>query len=713
MGGMPQAFPLSFHKGAGTLKNAILLRRMLRLIVSPGAGALPEPYLATAMKNLESLGFTFSPALMDRLRTLPPAEFAAFYRQAERLLRQMVGAHVPYRPMYPNFPRQVMEASAVELYVNAIIHYVTLRRPHTAETERPPLLDRLDLKVIDLGTGEQFDQLMHALISARSSLSATDQADLEWALSHHENLEAILPDQIPSKEKAAFVSAVLLQSGRAPAQTIAPYIQTPTDALRLAVALSGGDLSLAAATRFRTFKRSERRMLLELLERCGNPAEEMRRYKEPWKRLGEILHPAEYRHRFPRAGAAFDLLRNDRPVVTWNGRVEAALLQGDLQAAADLLAQRPGYLARRLDHLLRLAGQTETVLGRFSTVIDQVSTPVLLQVMAHFMHREEAGSLRTFFPKGEVAKVFAIPNRLPPLDSRVRQAVVDRCEGALKQRFARLPALGKVYVDERLRKYTLPFAQRSASKSLRSIPRGSRLPMPEGSTIRFFTWWKEGLVQGRPTGRVDIDLSAVIYDSDWTYKTHISYTQLRAEQYNAFHSGDLIAAPEGACEFIDLDIASVRKRNGRYVVFSLQTYTDQPYCNLPECYAGWMMREDPNSGEVFEPATVQEKLDITADTRICIPVILDLKEREVLWTDLALRRHPKYVNSVEGNQKGMVLMGRALTTLVKPSLYDLFRLHGLSRGALVSEPDRADTLFAVDQGITPFAMERVLAEFMA
>ena len=51
-----------------------------------------------------------------------------------------------------------------------------------------------------------------------------------------------------------------------------------------------------------------------------------------------------------------------------------------------------------------------------------------------------------------------------------------------------------------------------------------------------------------------------------------------------------------------------------------------------------MVRQYPGSGEVFEPSTVQDKVDITADTQISIPVILDLKERKLIWTDLSLTR---------------------------------------------------------------------------
>lgn len=287
------------------------------------------------------------------------------------------------------------------------------------------------------------------------------------------------------------------------------------------------------------------------------------------------------------------------------------------------------------------------------------------------------------------------------------------CEQALITRFSDFPSLGKTYIDERLQHYLVPFSQRSASKALRTIVRGSRIPMGEGNTIRFFSWWKEGEVDGTPTGRVDIDLSAVMYDEKWNYVEHISYTNLRSVKYKAAHSGDIVTAPHGASEFIDLHIPSIVDYGGRYVVTTLHSFTSHPYCNLPECFAGWMMRKKPGSGEIYEPTTVQNKIDITADTQLAIPVILDLVERTIIWTDLALTRYPDYHNNVEGNQKGIVLMGKAMTTLRKPDLYDLFMLHAKARGELVDTKDQADTIYAVDEGVTPYDIEQIMAEYLA
>lgn len=325
----------------------------------------------------------------------------------------------------------------------------------------------------------------------------------------------------------------------------------------------------------------------------------MQRYKNRWIRLGEILHPFEYKDRYPRAAEAFDILRNNRRIETFNSQVELAILACDIKEATRLLMQRPGEFARRLDHMLRLTEAGDQVLRSFEQIATSVSTPVLLQVMNHFDKRERYGEWRTFFPKGEVAKVQAIPNMLPQLADEQRARAAGICREVLIRRFSALPTLGKVYIDPQLHEQLVPFSQRSASKALRTIARGSRLPIPEGSTIRFFTWWKEGIVNDVPTGRVDIDLSAVLYDEKWTYMEHVSYTNLRSAKYRACHSGDVVQAPNGACEFIDVDIESVLRYGGRYVVMSLNSFTSQPYCDLPECFAGWMIRSQPESGEVL------------------------------------------------------------------------------------------------------------------
>lgn len=699
-------------------KNAIYLRRRKKVLVQKGEGRTEDAVLATMLKNIESLGFTFSPALLEQLGTLDEAQITEFYGHTVDCLRKMVGANREFAPMYPNFPKQVMDMSEAELYFNAIMHYTgdllgVRILPNYEKKKRPPLADKLKLKVIDLGTEEELTSLCAKLIGANSSISDGDKADVSWFIKRYkDNLEAVLPAEIPFKENLSYVTMLLMKYTDSAELVLTRYFKTATDVLRLAVALSDGDVSLAKADKFKSFKRSERRLMLSLIERIKNPKEDMLRYKKRWLRLGERLHPGEFKKRFPKTADAFDALRKNKPISTFNSQVEAAIRDEKIADALDLLQKRPGELARRLDHFIRLSKEPSEVSAIFAGVAAKVSTPVLLQVMAHFRARNTEKEVRAFFPKGRVAKVVSIENELPKIDSEVCAHIVRICEETLIERFKERDSLGKTYLDPALGNYLVPFSQRSASKALRTIVRGSKLDIPEGDTIRFFLWWKEGEVNGKKTGRVDIDLSSVMYDKDWNYKEHISYTNLKSSNYKAAHSGDITSAPNGACEFIDLDIPSVLKHGGRYIVMAVNSFTGQPFVTIPECYAGWMMRQAPGSGEIFEPATVVDKIDLGSETKVCIPVILDLEERKIIWTDIGLKSHPNYAINIESNKRGLVHMGKAISTLIKPDLKMLFELHVRARGSLVDNPEEAETVFSEHDGITPFHLEEILADYL-
>jgi hypothetical protein len=149
----------------------------------------------------------------------------------------------------------------------------------------------------------------------------------------------------------------------------------------------------------------------------------------------------------------------------------------------------------------------------------------------------------------------------------------------------------------------------------------------------------------------------------------------------------------------------------RYVVMSLNSFTQQPYCDLPECFAGWMTRTHADSGEIFEPRTVENKIDIASDTRICLPLIIDLFNMEVVWTDIALKKSPLW-NNVHQNLRGISLMTKALTSLTKTSLYELFSLHIEARGEPINSFENADTIFSLQKGITPFDIEKIASEYI-
>lgn len=709
-----------------TDQHDIGFRRKRILLVPEPSGTPADPcLLASLHKNIQSFGYVFTERLYQALALLSDVQIHRFGSALISSSKRALGAHVEVRLFYPNFPQQVMEAHEETLYVNALRHYWKLELPKDEAVKRPELSQFVHLRQLDLGSTEDIFALFRHLLQTAIPFGPTEQTDVAWIVRQYPHqLSALLPKTQTSKENLAFVGAQLLLTHPNHAEWFGRQVSTVTDVLRLMVGMSGGDVSLAVPSRLKSMSRKQRVQLLAWVEGCNNIAEDMLRHAELWKRAAERLHPGDYAKRFPLAFEAITIIRAGDPVPRFNRDVELLLQSADWASLLPLLATRPGEFARRFDLLLCRGLDPQVMLDAIGSRGAKVSTAVLLQVMTHFEKRvassgnsvggdSDGKSLRVFFPKGQVAKLYARTNDRPPLGEAACQQVVQWCERTLVERFTKLAPLGTCYLSPQLKTYLVPFSQRAASKALQTLSRGSRIPLPfsatqsggqSSDTLRFFLWWKNG------RSRTDIDLSATLYDANYAYVDTLAYYRLKS--YGAYHSGDIVDAPHGASEFIDIGMQNLRDRNVRYVVMSISCYTGQSYADLPECFAGWMAREAPNSGEVFEPKTVLNKVDIASDTVFCIPAIFDLVDQQVIWADLALKTQPQFSNNVANNLAGVSLMLRAMTQLKKTSLHRLFALHIQARGKSVPSQAEAQTVFAVDAGITPFDADRVGAEFL-
>lgn len=699
--------------------NEILLRRKNKVIVERGNEVNPNSqYIATIIKNIEALGYTFSKELFEVLQTLSRDDLQKFYLEIVPMLKKLVGADVVYKPMYPNFPESVMEADYVDLFINAIVHYWSdgTLYPNEKREERLPLFDITKIKIIDIGTVEDLHEIFNNLCQSKTSISQTDKEDFEWIF---KNMQVKFSGEIPLKENVALIGKLYLENyPLATSKDIQKYFKTATDVLRLITAMSDGDISLATNTKFRSFKRKERRLLLELLQNCGGIEEDMLRYKNRWIRVGERLHPAEYSEaQFGKVITAFNKLRNGIKIETFAGNVTKAIEAEDYKSALMLLKKRPGELARKLDHLMRNADDKNSVVNTFKDIASEVSTPVLLQVKEHFTNRTKKLESRVFFPKGNLARCHCIENTLSDIDEKYCNAIVRICENALIENYKSKDFLGNVYLSEDFKRYVVPFSQRSASKSLKTIVRGSRLPIDDNTkAMRSFIWWTN-MGNG---GRVDLDLSAAIFDESWNYMEHVSYTNLRSDRYNACHSGDITNGGsvngDGVSEFLDVDIDSVVKYGARYIVYQVYNYTGQKYLDMPHAMFGWMSREDVKSGEIYEPKTVEQKMDLTSQSTVCIPVIFDCVNKEVIWCDMNLSLngyHSNYGgNNVESNLSGVAATCYSMVNMSKPNLYDLIDLHIRARGLRVDNKEDADVIFDIDSGITPFDTEVFMGEYL-
>jgi hypothetical protein len=180
--------------------NALYLRRRSKVMLPEGAGATPLNVIASLQKNIESLGFLLAEDVVEGLKRMSPIQVDAFYQRLVKDLRAMVGAHRPFKPMYPNFPAQVMEMTEAELYFNAILHYWTLKLPETEAEEREALEDKPKLRLIRLGTREDFEGVFTLLGRSKSPFSPQDQEDVKWFVAQYrDGIKRLLPEQSPAR----------------------------------------------------------------------------------------------------------------------------------------------------------------------------------------------------------------------------------------------------------------------------------------------------------------------------------------------------------------------------------------------------------------------------------------------------------------------------------------------------------------------------------
>lgn len=672
-------------------KNAIVLPEISTCGVN-------EALAATLSADMLRLGFMPSKDLVETLMSTSTEGLEAIYNDVIPALKEMIGADVSYKPMYPNFPEQVMNADYVDLFINAILHYWSGGNwmPNFEVLPREFAFEDVKFREIGVIGEDDFDSIFNMLVSANESLSELDKKAIKWFADRG---GITFRGEIPFKENLCFVAGLLLKKGK----DISGFIKTATDVLRIAVALSDGDVSLADNTKFKSLPRATRRLLVKALDEVASE-EDINRHRGKWVKLFHSLHVGELGSK--RLVAIAAKIRNNKKITTFNGKVEAAIAQKNIVTAVALLMGRPGEFARRIDHLLRISPRKQKmIVTDFLSVASKVNTRVLLQLLGNLKVRGEARDKIVVFPKGNVGKAQIIRKDIPALGKLALKELTAGLKRELVGRFSKKEDMGKVWIDPELKACPLPTAMRSASDAARQVGRGTRLPIGDKDTLRFFIYW---------VGR-DIDLSATLHDESFKMIEQIGYTNLRSRGFESCHSGDITNAPNGASEFIDITVPGAVRAGARYVVMNVYVYSGPTFAEHDKVYAGWMTRSKPGSNEIYDPKTVEQKIDLTSESKVSIPVVFDLVERKAIWTDLNKRAEFGYGgNNTHSNGAGIEEILEAIVDKDnKVSLYELFMMHAIARGEPVKNKEDADIVFSPYEGVTPYDVAVINSEYLA
>ncbi|MEV7286097.1 TerD family protein [Streptomyces sp. NPDC093252] len=656
--------------------EALVIRHAHRLPSpqgSPGEGAVVARQFDAA---LASVGFKLSSELLERLSGLTPAAVTRTARGTLRTVREMLGDHVRHNSYFIDFPANVPDTE--EFWMRCVAKALADR------TSRTTVLSQLARGVLDLLSLPAYGRYQHTyeqMLAAQDELiaAAGDRVtvlhlgrDLDdeltelylslaggaTPLGEEELLDLSFlagwcvlgpqPETIPVREIRAVVNGARLSAGAD------PLLDTVTDVLRLACALSGGDVTLTEPTRFRTLPRPVRRALLAGLDGivAANPAKlaDVLAHREPFKRLGERLHPHEY-PQWPHAASVFAVARGDRrPRRSLDSRVDERLHDHDVPGAVRMLSSAPGKLFRALDLLLRAAvdqDERDLVVEAAVRVAPKVSGRVVLSVREHFHNRErETGAPRIFVNRRGRGWVAA--DARPPVPAADRDRLIAALDAEIRRRLPAPP--GRILVDPDILDVALPLSGRAAPAGLGILPRGSLSPV-DGGELRFFVHWKQ------TRHRTDYDLSALLLNTDYSTDTFLSYTSLKT--VGGRHSGDITEAPDGASEFIGLTLDRIR---APFIVPQVNIYEGEGFHEVEESFFGFMLRDGEQRGRPFEPRTVRMKSDLRGTGRVALPLVFR-RAKDGRWSAKWLHLYLRGVsaaNRVEENQVSVAKVVRAV-----------------------------------------------------
>ena len=669
------------------------------MVIMP-AGNEPNGLAATINYELMQAGYMLDEDAFRAVEYAPYDEAVKFHHEVIEYLRYMLGDTGNFKPFYEGFPQQVMELSDCELFINQLLYYWSKGsfKPDAWKGERPKAFEHPHYTVLRVGAMKELEEVFTTLCSANQPLTRQSRDTILWFVHNYPDVATILPENIPFKETLCMLAA----------EGLPVRIATATDVLRLAVYMSGGDISLPPVPpstytincdgvprtfenracrpfRFRQFTRKERRLLLERLEQSTCDASEMALRAERWKRLGERLHVGDYATRFPRSAEALCAVRNYAR--SWYSLVDTAETLPEL---LDVLSQRPGELLRRIDCLLRYSDEEEErtlIMQAIEQALPRVSSKMLYELYNHFLRRMNGSHLRPVLYKGRRTPIFLNPHE--PMPECIVKPLLDKITQELCNRYSRLAPLGRVYIDERLKSVPVPMQMRGLNPALKTRIRGTRVPLdnPQAKVVRFYLHWID------PKGNEDLDLSATFVGDD-NIETISWATGLKNEC--ALHSGDVVWQKGDCAEYIDVILDEARKEF-RYAVITANNFERRPMNSIDAAF-GYMEREHPEAGTLWMPETTANSFKFSSTALGVHMVILDLQAMEYIVIDMDSNTIPVAYLDV-ATMLNLITLYTATPAL---DMYTLLSWHTAQRGTQVATPQEADIVMEYENFTTQY-----------
>lgn len=594
-------------------------------------------------------------------------------------LSKRFGENVP-EPFYKGFPGSVRELTTEELLFDQLLHYsVTYGLGDFEETghsvfekdfERIAFQEDTRVKEFVVQTEEEAEEtvqtIVNDLLAGSRPLSERQYAlVLAYILDHDE----VVPD-IVSKNTLV---RLLIDTKRL---SLADKMNLP-DVMKVVDELNYRNYNNSNPKKL-NLKNQDRKFLTEILDRMfqGDRCDSRTCYekKQLWN---GFLHHIHYQ---PENEAASIFVRTMREKGNESvySEFEKLMRENRRQEAAKLLREKKGtsVLLRNLDYIISRMDneETEAFLSGFPK---DCSVLILLQLLFRYESVSQ-GKGRTFrFSRHNLLKVHTeTPKEQDRRQSRLSEEQIKTLKSVIWSTLSeRLKnRLGKVFVGPVMKNYALPLSESTSQGGFGVLSKGSRIHIGEGKKLRVFTCWE----------RVnDIDLSVFALTEDGR-KKEFSWRTMAAQQSGAItFSGDETSGYHGGSEYFDINIPEFKEQypEYRYLVFCNNVFTGITFSKC-FCKAGYMLRDEEDSGEIYEPKTIESAFLVDCESTFAYLFGIDLIKNEFIWLNQARNSNAQ----VAGSTSLTFLLDYFHTTEIF-NVYDFFKMMAEE---LVEDPMEAE-----------------------
>ena len=593
-----------------------------------------------------------------------------------------LGFRVPL-PFYRSFPQSVRALSPDQLLFDQLLHYVVTygfgyfdEAGHSVfeeYLERAALKEKVsvtDYRIVDEAGAEAL--LKETVCDMLASTRPLNEASFAIVKAYY--LRYGLPAEIASKHTAI---RLLIECRDL---SFARYLAL-SDVLKVASEINYLSYNNEDLTDL-NLKNRDRKLIAGVLDTIldGGICNIRECYEKKALWCG-LLHHIHYQPKTEK-GRAFVTAMRSKGNKSVYAAFEKAVLAGEIRSAAALLKEGKGSgaLLRNLHYLISRATSEEEI-DAILAMIDTDNVMILLQLLVRYhTYRDEEHRIFHFTRFNRF-----VVYRETDKEARRRKTLLSECEVARLLGFVegRLAALlknrvGKVYLDPAMKKIALPLQENTSMGGVGVLPRGSRLAIGEGNKLRAFTYWEQV---------DDIDLAVIGIDSEGSQHEYSWRTMAGKQSDMLAFSGDETSGYFGGSEYYDIDLDLFREKNPTIetLVFTANVYSGRPFSESV-CRAGYMIRKDLESGEIYEPKTVKSAFTVNCNSTMAYLFALDLKTRELVWLNIA--------KESEAIVAGSEAFGHLLPYFGVTDAINWYSFFELMAETVVDAPDEADIVLS-------------------